>query len=72
MTPATRRIVGCPAARFDAKVPVCAMPRLSSAAIVPAMPAVPWSSEWFEAVLHASQPLLRIDRARSAGVLKIG
>ena len=56
----------------DLNEPVCLTPLLCSALTVPLIPAWPWSTEWFEAVSHASQPLRWIEAARPVGVLKIG
>ncbi len=39
---------------------------------MPSIPAWPPSTEWFDAVLQASQPLSAIELASAAGVLKIG
>ena len=59
--PLTSRIVE----RVDAfalrAVPACASPARSSARSVVPMPYWPASSEWFEAVLHASQPVALIE-----------
>ena len=37
-----------------------------------ALSAASFSREWFDAVLHASQPTRRTERARSGGVRKLG
>ncbi len=48
------------------------MPSRSRTLSVSSIPSCPWSSEWFDAVLHTSQPVLAIDFARSGGVLNTG
>src|ERR671914_1204379 len=48
------------------------MPARRSAAIVVFTPCWPASSEWFDAVLHASHPVERMALARDGGVRKLG
>jgi hypothetical protein len=48
------------------------MPCASSAEPVPSIPSWCWSSEWFEAVSQASQPVARMPFASSGGVSKTG
>jgi len=71
-TPFTRSIVVRRLARAERAVPVALTPAPRSARSVVSMPYWPASSEWFDAVLHASQPTRRIERARSGGVWKTG
>ena len=53
-------------------MPVALTPALRSARSVVSIPYWPASSEWFEAVLQASQPTRLIERARSGGVWNTG
>ena len=53
-------------------VPVWRTPRRPSARRVVAIPCAPRSTEWFDAVLHASNPAQRIAPASSGGELKRG
>ena len=53
-------------------MPVCATPARSSERIVAATPALPRSRAWFEAVLHASQPVAAIASASAGGALNRG
>ena len=53
-------------------MPVAFTPARRSARSVVATPYSPASSEWFDAVLHASQPTRLIERARAGGVRKLG
>jgi hypothetical protein len=59
-------------ARAERAVPVAFTPALRSARSVVPTPYSPASSEWFEAVLHASQPTRLIERASPGGVRKLG
>ncbi len=59
-------------ARAERAVPVAFTPAPRSARSVVPTPYSPASSEWFDAVLHASHPTRRIERARSGGVRKLG
>ena len=58
--------------RAERAVPVALTPARRSARSVVPIPYWPASSEWFDAVLHASQPTRRTERARSGGVRKLG
>ena len=71
-TPFTATIVERPASLGERAVPACLRPARSSALSVVSIPYCPASSEWFEAVLQASQPIARIDRASPGGVRKLG
>src|SRR3954454_10804309 len=53
-------------------VPACLMPARSSARSVVSIPYWPASSEWFDAVLQASQPVALTARASAGGVRKLG
>src|SRR4051795_6545962 len=55
-TPRTRSIVVLLRARAEREVPVALTPARRSECSVDSMPGWPASSEWFDAVLHASQP----------------
>ena len=59
-------------ARAEREVPVAFTPARRSACRVESIPYWPASSEWFEAVLHASQPTRLTERARSGGVWNTG
>ncbi len=59
-------------ARAERAVPVAFTPAPRSARSVVSIPYWPWSSEWFDAVLHTSQPTRRIERARSVGERNTG
>src|SRR5690349_4252672 len=71
-TPFTRNIAIRRRARADRDVPVAFTPARRSERSVESIPYWPASSEWFEAVLHASQPTFRIERARAGGVWNTG
>ncbi len=68
----TRTSVGSRLRFCDGKLPVFGSPARSSAFVVVAIPFAPWSSEWFEAWSHASQPLFATEAARSGGVRNTG
>ena len=53
-------------------MPVAFTPARRSAWRVESIPYWPASSEWFDAVLHASQPTRLTERARSGGVWNTG
>ena len=53
-------------------VPVAFTPARRSARSVESIPYWPASSEWFEAVLQASQPTACTERARPGGVWNTG
>src|SRR4051794_21686146 len=71
-TPLTFMISGVLRARAEGKLPGCLTPARERAFPGWLTPYWPWSSEWFDAVSQASQPVQRIDRARAGGVLKTG
>jgi hypothetical protein len=71
-TPLTRSMVVRRRAPAERAVPVALTPAPRSARSVVSTPYWPASSEWFDAVLHASQPTRRIERARSGGVRNEG
>ena len=72
LVPLTSRIVERLASLGERAVPACLRPARSSALRVVSIPYWPASSEWFEAVLQASQPIARTERARAGGVRKLG
>ncbi len=53
-------------------VPTWATPAASSRSAVRTSPSYPWSTAWFDAVVHASQPIEPIQPAMAGGAAKTG
>ena len=71
-TPFTRSIAVLRRARAEREVPVAFTPAPRSACRVESIPDWPASSEWFDAVLHASQPTRLTEPASAGGVWNTG
>ena len=72
LTPLASSIVVLFASLGERAVPACFTPARSRALSVVWMPNCPASREWFEAVLHTSQPIALTEPARPGGVRKLG